>query len=371
MKMTKLYDSKIGSRAQKSEVAPQKGAVTKVVPYVNHYAKFSFDDSIEADIVVPPVLFTAMSEWFHEGAGREITGYGVLTPEGDLVWATYTDTGSAGFVTNSGDGAVQAMMAAMKAGHTYINLHWHTHPDMGPFYSGTDKEHHANRALSADIGDDMTYLVFDGAYWLVRRIVVTAHGGVCSYNDGAVFLGDSERPLPSAKYASKYQSWEGGLYGAQKKNNGKNNNKKKKKEDEKYDSYDDIEVVMCDDCIGEFGMQAGTGQGKIGDICWTCGDLITIADSDMPDIPDDGVSRLMTRKEVLREEAEEILDMYLDFIDAFQEQRAYDHLRKASGEECFPVIMQIISERPALSSSPEIMSHLKTICAVMDREVIQ
>lgn len=366
MKMNDLYDSQIESRRNRKKPVYVKGAKVAPVKVVNHYEHFTVDASIEADIMVPPALFTAMSLWFHEGAGKEITGYGVVTPDGNLVWTTYTDTGTAGFVTNSGDGAVQAMLAAMKAGHEYINLHWHTHPDMGPFYSTTDMEHHAHRAKSSEVGDDMTYLVFDGTYWLTRRVIVTGPNGQCSYGDGRVYLGESDDPLPNKKYTVKhYGSWSDDEWWSA---------GKKKKKDKKIESKvlaEDMGYGVCDSCFLDFGDEHDIFLGRVGEICFTCGATISLSDDDIIFAGDSpSVTVLHTKESMLRDEAEEALDDYLDLIEDHQEAAAWRFLRDTSKRECYPVLVKLIEERSALAMDALISSHIRTIESIIQEEVL-
>lgn len=340
MKASELYNMHIGSRRNKKKASAKKSGTAIVKKAVNHYERFTRDPEIEADIVVPPSLFTAMSAWFHEGSGREITGYGVLSPEGDLVWTTYTDTGSSGFVTNSGDGAVEALMAAMKAGHDYVNLHWHTHPDMGPFYSTTDMEHHSHRAKSSEVGDDITYLVFDGAYWLTRRVIVTGRGGECSYNDGVVYLGDSESPLPSKKYSRSNSSWQ--------------NWSPSSSYVHKRGAYTTYRV--CDSCFDDFGTEYGLSLGRVGEVCFACDKIIEIDDGDIPD-----GSTLSDKESMLRDEAEDILDRYLDMLEDFGDSAGFEYLKSQSDKECFSIVVDLIRQRPGLINDSVVGAHVKSV----------
>lgn len=158
---------------------------------VNHYKGWILDRSIDATTIISPFQFTTISVWQNNNPNSEISGYGVLDQEGVALWVGFTSIGNQGFVENEAQSELEAIVAASPYGD--INMHWHTHPGMGPFYSTTDEEHHAKRVRLNHGSLDITYVVFDGVFAVARRVV--HDGKETRYNDGRVFIEDSEVPL--------------------------------------------------------------------------------------------------------------------------------------------------------------------------------
>lgn len=330
----------------------------KVVIPPNHYHNFTKDVSIDADVVVPPDLFSAVASWFHEGSGKEITGYGVLDDSRSLVWVTMTDIGQSGFVNNSADGAAEAMATAMADGYNYIDFHWHTHPDMGPFYSATDKEHHSRAARRIGAGGDMTYVVVDGFYWCARRIITDKSDGSSRWNDGVVTIEGAAEPLPSQKYSrADYVNWRS--YGYEdygvKPTSPTVTYPIVRVDNDSGDAYDDTsDVPLCHDCYTEMG-GSGCREAKIGEVCWVCSEIAV-----------EGKSTLSTRAAMLADEAEERLDEYLRLVESGPEPVAYGFFVESAGRECFGEMMKLIKSRPGLMSIDTIVEHVEIWEAVYE-----
>jgi hypothetical protein len=162
-----------------------------VVEIVDPMKDWILDKEIHADLAIDVNVFSFMVDWFGENGFNEITGF-AYQEEGVLKWATWSDTGSGGSVVNSVDGERKAVLEASKDGY-YLNIQWHTHPDLGVFWSITDRVQQAARVKLMGKDNEIHFVVFDGVKWLVRKIITA--NGVISYNDGKMYLEGADKPL--------------------------------------------------------------------------------------------------------------------------------------------------------------------------------
>lgn len=157
------------------------------------------DKEIGANLSISPDLFTTMVIWFNDGSGNEISGYAHVDEDAFVDWIIWTDEGKAGHVDNLAKNEVAAQVDAEKDG-LYINVQWHTHPMMGVFWSVTDEKQQFERLEMTGVDNEIYFLVFDGVYWLTRRVVKSNDG--IRYNDGSMKIEESNDSLPVKKIAN-------------------------------------------------------------------------------------------------------------------------------------------------------------------------
>lgn len=334
MRYSELVDKLLKRKKPKS---PGASIVpVKKVEVVDWYKGFKQNKDIVADIALTEELFTQLAWWFCDGENKEVTGFGVIDEEGVVRWICYTDKGTAGFVNNSAEGMIFAADEAEKAGFDFVNMHWHTHPNMGTFFSGTDKEHHSRRMRDLPEGGDMTFVVFDGIYWMARRFMVTKAG--VEWNDGLVSLGEnSKMALPNEKPVVRYEKhrtswgfdeWEDPVVKAEKKPKGN-------------EVLIGGEWPCCEECCQEFFVY-GASLGLPGTTCTMCGDPI----AETTRMSDDGTTRLSTKDEQLADEAEDALDAYLGLLQDGHNMAALDAMTEmAKTPELFDLFVKLYDER--------------------------
>ena len=334
MKYREVVDKILGRKQKPKPVGTSVVPVKKVAP-PDPYRGFKKNKEINADIALTEDLFTQLAWWFSDGNNKEVTGFGVIDEECVVRWVCLTDTGTAGFVNNSAEGMIFAANEATNAGFDFVNMHWHTHPNMGPFYSSTDKEHHSRRMrdlqnLTED--GDMTFVVFDGIFWLTRRFIVTKTG--VEWNDGLVSVGvDSEMSLPSEKPAvyarhSYGGDWVEDYVVAEKVTKVENVPQKQE------------EVVLfggdwpcCEDCCQEF-FKYGATLGKPGTVCSMCDEPIG-----------ESTTRLSTHEEQIADEAEDALDAYLGFLQDGHNVAALEAMTELAKTPVFDYFVELYEKR--------------------------
>jgi hypothetical protein len=168
------------------------------------------DKTVQADLDIPAGFFVAVVKWVLSEKG-EVSGFGVVE-DAKLVWMCLTSRGAWGAVEASKPEVIAALELAREKGYSTVNFQWHTHPDIGAYWSGTDTA--SQREIVDEARDVMDkgefwFGVFDLDSYLSRRVVWD--GDEVSFNDGAVFLEGVKLP-DSSSGAWEYE-YVGNYYG--------------------------------------------------------------------------------------------------------------------------------------------------------------
>jgi hypothetical protein len=152
---------------------------------------FTQDEELDATIHIPDAAWAEMTLMQIAGGNNEIAFYGVIE-DGEVKWLSKASMGSAANVRVAEDKVTEATIAAVDAGFDTCNLHVHTHPAMGPFFSGTDDTDQAD-ALSTMI--DMKIPEFEAWFMCLSEfsaltIRYVGKDGEVTYNTGLATVRD-------------------------------------------------------------------------------------------------------------------------------------------------------------------------------------
>jgi hypothetical protein len=142
-------------------------------------------------------LWYDLSRWRAEAAKKEISGYASADSEGRIVWQCKTASGAMGSVHSTQEAQAEALFESIRLG-LVLNVQWHTHGGMSPFFSQTDDEAQQGY-LDHSAEGAMYFVCFGGLYALCRRMEWDRQLGPRIKN-GTVWLGDVQLPNEASYY---------------------------------------------------------------------------------------------------------------------------------------------------------------------------
>lgn len=119
---------------------------------------------------LPGELYLTMVKWQAQHPA-EISGYGVVV-DGRVEHIWFAAKGTTAGVTATADTKSKILLEALSLGYDELNMQWHSHYGMTPYFSHTDESTHAQFLKSAKTQKQMLYICFDQMQMVARQFYV-------------------------------------------------------------------------------------------------------------------------------------------------------------------------------------------------------
>ena len=166
---------------------------------------------IDATVHIPDRFMVALVRWQAKHKHDEVQGHGWIE-DGEIKWMCRTGIGQPGGVESTDAQVAMALEMAIKDGMPGLNLQWHTHPNIGVFWSRTDtRDHGDSLKLSQDVAratgtkSEAWFMVISGIKVLTRFYKVDEVGEI-TYNDGVATISTDKTELQGRRKVTTVQS---------------------------------------------------------------------------------------------------------------------------------------------------------------------
>lgn len=160
-----------GAKKKKTTAVVKK---YKPDPFSELYKKIPAQDGLEVEI--HPLVFASIMAKFVEERPDETAGYFDVNPNGNIIDWSFNDPSADGTGGHVDYGTAEALLAYMGAfGHDagFPNGQWHTHPNLTPYWSSTDKKAQLKTVVEL-MRNNKTgfyyFMVMDKLDWLITKI---------------------------------------------------------------------------------------------------------------------------------------------------------------------------------------------------------